>query len=192
MRGRWVQIVNQNAVAILDATSGVGTVHSCTTPSPGLPALDGNYPYGIPGATMFGVTRPNDTATDGPYAALVNTGSPTRYEVKRTFQATMYLMWDPTLPSGCAAAHNTGSTVQSPGSVASNCSSIPVPIASTLWYHNGDAINTLAYAGGGVNWVAPCAPGSANACVVVQPGSDPRTSFPTWSKSTNGGVTCTP
>jgi hypothetical protein len=169
---QWAQIVTNDQVKRL-TSSGVQT---CVSPD-GYPGLDGNFPYGTPGASLFSVNRPNDTATDNPGVPF-NAGWG---ELRRLFSAKMYLMWDPTLPSGCTAATPTSE---------SNCKSIPVPLASIVWSYPGDAINTLQNQQNGTTWVTPCGPGQAGQCVTVAPGTDPRQSFPQWTQVLNISYNC--
>jgi hypothetical protein len=170
---QWVQIVNTDQIK-LRAPSGMLT---CLSPT-GYPALDNHYPYGTPGGSLFSVNRPNDTASDNPAISL----NPTWGEAQRLFSATMYLMWDATLPSGCTAA-----TSSSP----STCTSVPVPLASVAWQFPGVAINTLVSQANGTTWLVPCGPGQAGQCAVVLPGADPRQSFPQWTKVfINGTYSC--
>jgi hypothetical protein len=85
-------------------------------------------------------------------------------EVADSFNATMYLMWDPTLPGQgqaqpCSAASNLWSTeADNWDPTPSTCTgSIPVPIAFTNWGYRGDAINTLQYQmNNGTTWMLNC------------------------------------
>jgi len=66
------------------------------------------------------------------------------------FSATMHLMWDPALPSGCTpASTDPHSLVSTP----STCTSIPVPLSSVTWHWSGGAINTLANQPNGTTWL---------------------------------------
>ncbi|MCC7157777.1 MAG: hypothetical protein IT161_24565 [Bryobacterales bacterium] len=171
----WVQIVNSDQIRLRNQDG----VLTCLSPA-GFPALDNHYPYGTPGGSLFSVNRPNDTATDNPAINLTSTWG----EAQRLFSATMYLMWDPTLPAGCTAATATN---------ASTCTSIPVPLASVAWQFPGNAINTLQTQPppNGTTWLVPCGPGQAGQCAAVAPGTDPRQSFPQWNKTfINGQYAC--
>jgi hypothetical protein len=175
----WVQVVTRDGLQI--RTSG-GTL-TCSPKVPVVfPALDNHFPYGTKGGNLFSVSQPNqnDTATDNPYISL----SPAWGETQRLFAATMYLMWDPTLPSGCVAASASG---------PSTSSSIPIPIASVAWQSGADGINTLQtqLPPNGTQWSVPCGPGTAGSCAVAQPGTDPSQSFPRWTNPyVNGSYNC--
>jgi hypothetical protein len=176
----WAQLITTDQA---QRRTGNGTTTDVCIESNGsggtltLPVLDNHFPYG----DTVTVTRPNDTAWDAPTFALLST----YVEVQRLFAATMYLMWDPTLPSGCAAASSAG---------PSTCTSIPIPVGSVAWNFPGNGINTLApYATGNLTtWVVPCGPGAAGACVTVTPGTSPTASFPQWSSTftNSNGLTC--
>jgi hypothetical protein len=170
---QWIQIINNDQMKVRTAT---GT-QTCLSPN-GYPALDNHYPYGTPGGSLFSVNRPNDTVTDNPGINLNAVWG----ESQRLFSATMYLMWDPSLPSGCTPATAIS---------ASNCTSIPVPLASVAWQFPGNGINTLQNQINGTTWVVPCGPGQASQCAAVAPGTDPQQSFPKWTKVfTNGNYNC--
>lgn len=189
----WVQLLKRDRLKYLQNINGIATTMNCLgNPAPPPDMLDTLYPYGLPGGNQFSINRPNDTVTDNPSVSFNTSWG----EVARAFQATMYQMWDPTLPTGCVAAHNVGATVATAGTVPSNCTSIPVPLASMSWQFGGDAINTLQVQPppNGTTWTVsvPCGPGTANACVLVTPGTDPRSSFPTWTGGPAGTtLTCT-
>ncbi len=181
----WVQIVTGDAVQDRKVLNGNTITGSCIPPN-SLPLLDSLYPYGLPNGNQFSISRPNDTVTDGPAVPLLSTWA----EAAREFSATMYLMWDPTLPSGCAAAHNVGNTVPTANSTASSCTSIPIPMASIAWQFAADGINTLQPRANNTTWTVPCGPGTAGACASVVPGSDPEQSFPTWTGVYSGTLSC--
>ena len=70
-------------------------------------------------------------------------GLNTSVKAAEVFEATVYLMWDPALPSDpgspCVPAHTAGS-----GDVPSKgCSSIPVPLGYVSWNWNAYAVNTM-------------------------------------------------
>ena len=57
-------------------------------------------------------------------------GLPDNYgEGWETFTATMYLMWDPALPSGCTPAKTVQNSDGTFMSTASTCTSIPIPLS---------------------------------------------------------------
>ena len=90
-----------------------------------------------------------------------------------------YLMWDPTLPSGCTAATPTRS---------STCTSIPVPLGYVSWNWTGGAINTLWTQTGdnGTTWKRNCGAGSAASFRSALP-SDPFSGYPTWTHTVLNG-----
>jgi hypothetical protein len=186
----WVQLLNRDRVKLLKNVNGASTVQNCMpSPDPPPAVLDTLYPYGLFNANQFSINSANDTVTDSPSVSF----DATWFEVAQWFWGTMYLMWDPTLPSGCVAAHNTGTSVKNAVSVASTCaSSIPVPIASMQWQFGADAINTqqTQAAPNGTTWTVPCGPGSPGTCSLVAPGADPTASFPKWSARYSGSMTC--
>jgi hypothetical protein len=131
----------------------------------------GWYPYA---RTTY---NPNQ-ALDYPGAGLyfINTADPIAESAVK-FGATMYLMWDPALPSGCAPADKAGANPAS----ASNCvESIPVPLGKIDWGFSSSAINTLG----------PALPGVSNQTGWIMEncgGPSPRTyskwtDHPTWQK----------
>jgi transposase len=109
------------------------------------------------------------------------------------FAATMYLMWDPTLPSGCTAAYTVevGSTFTEH---ASTCNSIPVPVQIVQWGFGDDAVKTLDPSEGqGVHsWSFLCGYGLVSACgpsrqpIVTPPPGNP---YPVWTTAINAGDT---
>jgi hypothetical protein len=131
--------------------------------------LDGNYPY--PNINGFAT---NDSPGETLLAGIGEAGI--------SFDATMYAMWDPALPAGCApASTNTKTYVSTP----SNCTSIPVPLGSVEWTWSPCVINEKApLAGGGLptpSWVVKCGPGG-----LYQPLAN---GYPVWNschKSDNG------
>jgi hypothetical protein len=175
----WAQLITGDTTTLQTGSAASNGVQTCTPPG-AFPQLDLAFPYGIPNGSLFSVNRPNDTATDNPTLKLNAAWG----EARRLFSATMYLMWDPTLPSGCTAA--------SPSST-STCASIPIPIASVAWQSAGDGINTLQTQNNRTNWIVPCGPGSASPCATVTPSMGPHQSFPEWSTTfTGGSITCVP
>lgn len=141
-----------------------------------------NGPYSLPPSPQTGLdnaypyTNVSRTTTyDSPATNL-----PSIYgEGWETFTATMYLMWDPGLPSGCSPAK----TVQNPdgsfSSTASTCASIPIPLSSVTWHWSGCAINTLANQNNGTTWVRS----TANGCPVETLGNAQSAGFPVWTST---------
>jgi hypothetical protein len=68
-----------------------------------------------------------NAAGDTPYTVL----TPLFSEVERTFMARMFLMWDPTIPNGCA-----------PGST---CTSIPIPLGHLPWQFSAVAVQNVTW-----------------------------------------------
>ena len=129
---QWVQILN----GIQDQDIGGGGQVIINAP-PG--QLDGTYPY---------ANETTTTTSDSPNVQL-----PQSYGmVERGFTATMYLMWDPALPTGCVPAQTNAAY----NSTASTCTSIPIPLGSVQWKWSGCAINTLVDPGTGVTWIRNC------------------------------------
>src|ERR1043166_1502218 len=157
----WVQIIKSTTLTtIFDPSFGF-------TPPPNLGlGLDGGYPYP---PRFVSLTGPN-AATDAPGRSLSSSmglGSD-------TFDATMYVMWDPAIPGPgqTSCTPPTVDTTTTPYTFkASNCASIPVPLSSIEWKWSGCSINQGA--GSTPNWVVQC--GAARAETPVS--SD----FPQWS-----------
>jgi hypothetical protein len=151
----WVQIINGDKREVVDED---GSFDCPAQPESG---LDNTYPY----------ASGTHNATDKPYVPL----SP-EAELQRSFQATMYLMWDPALPSGCTPAT---------ANQQSQCSSIPVPLGSVGWSFSGCAINTLATQGNGTTWSLQCG--------LAAPSTAQSSGYPEWTNalSNNGNITCT-
>jgi hypothetical protein len=138
------------------------------------PALDGSFPYAVTPPS-----RPNDNPyyalqAQQPSGALVGES-----QISESF--TMYLMFDPALPSGCTpwgVNQISGATIQS------TCTSNPVPLGTITWSWGCDAINTLMQqAATGTNWVVACArPAQAGNATFIA-----GNSFPLWTHSTPVG-----
>jgi hypothetical protein len=100
--------------------------------------LDTLYPY------------PNEVmgrTSDSPGMALDDLGV-TEGEASESFQATMYLMWDPSIPPAgqpsCQTAKSSFDNVTKAITFTpSTCSSVPVPVQSLQWGFSGTAIKTL-------------------------------------------------
>lgn len=130
--------------------------------------LDSWYPY--PKTT----TKPNQ-ALDFPNVELALSNGDPVGEAATIFGATMYIMWDPALPSGCAPADKVGGNPATP----STCTeSIPVPLGKISWSFSGNTINMLG----------PQLPGSSNGTGWIMQacgGPNPTpysqsTAHPTW------------
>jgi hypothetical protein len=161
----WVQILNSTTYSQL-FQNGVGY----NPPSNIGLGLDGEYPY------LGGEYSPNTTTSDAPgrtdlYSFLGEAGE--------SFDATMYVLWDPAIPpsgqSTCTAAWiDTTTTPYTPH--PSTCSSIPVPLASVEWTWSACAINSLTAGPNGSPaplWAVNCGQGGY---------SDPKPSgYPTWT-----------
>src|SRR5581483_8116562 len=94
---QWVQLINTDQILQVVGTGTQTRRPNTRTPSgqdpEGTPELDNFYPYPI---------LANLNTRDSPAVGLVSEG-----EKQRTFSATMYLMWDPTLNldgTACTAA----------------------------------------------------------------------------------------
>jgi hypothetical protein len=152
----WVQILNN--------VDNRGLVYAGGQPIPqsNFPSgLDRSYPY-------FNIATNSTRDTPGSGTLLSGWGERTR-----DFDATMYLMWDPgTGPANChtASTSNDGSFTQ----IASNCTSIPIPLGSVRWAWSGCAINTLQQSSG-TTWVRSCGKNH-----LFEPQA---AGFPTWSRS---------
>jgi|GEM_PF-3040341 len=110
----WVQLINSNQEKTIDSSGS----WDCPADPKSQSGLDTTYPY------SSGVSYMNDSPPS----------SMTGYaEYQRSFSATMYLMWDPQLPS-----------------------SIPVPLESVSWGFSGCAINTLLPQNNGTTWTLQC------------------------------------
>jgi hypothetical protein len=159
----WVQIIQSTTYSqIIDPNSGV-------IPPPNQPlGLDGGYPYP---PRFFSLTGPN-TAEDSPGIVLDNGVG----ETGETFDAIMYVMWDPAIPPAnlqtCTTAH-VDQTFTPYHFIPSTCASIPVPLASIEWKWSGCAINNGA--GANPNWSVQCGAAKALTPVAAFPG------FPEWS-----------
>jgi hypothetical protein len=146
-------------------------------------ALDNLYPYAtVPGS--------GTTTNDSPSGPTLGTRTPEESENARVFNATMYLMWNPALPSGCTppttwALHNLAGTtyVTTPGQ---GCTSIPIPLGAVSWSTCADAINTLNSAVGPSQWTLGCeVPQSAS----NGPAFNANSGFPQWQQTSQTSIT---
>jgi hypothetical protein len=145
----WVQILNSVTFSqIAPANTGY------FPPAPAGTGLDGIYPY---------PSLSNISTSDTPARSDLLTGLG---EAAEAFSATMYLLWDPTLPAGCTPA-TTDTSQQVYTSSPSTCTSIPIPLASVPWKWSACTINQLAPppTGGSApspSWIKQCGPGLAD------------------------------
>jgi hypothetical protein len=159
---QWVQLVEGDQTNLVNSLGA----RSCpVTPEAG---LDTSYPYAAVTAT---------TTYDSPSVNLVSFYG----EMQRSFTATMYLMWDPALPTGCSPASTTAKLVSAP----SNCGSIPVPLSSVQWHFSGCSINTLANQANKTTWFLNC--GINNVGQFPSSGTGLQ-GFPTWGTTVTAGL----
>jgi len=157
----WVQIVNGDQTKELDSNG------NWTCPAQPESGLDKTYPYS---------TGPS--ANDSPPAPL----SP-EAELQRSFNATMYLLWDPAIPPAdqqtCSPAQ-----LEAGSGVATTCASIPIPLGWVSWGFSGCAINTLAQQmNNGTTWTLNCG--------IAAPSTPQQTGYPSWNNPLNNPtVTC--
>ena len=151
----WIQIIGGVQNKYLNSN---GPYSSPSSPESG---IDNSYPYANASSTST-----NDTPS---------AGLPSMYgEGWESFTATMFLMWDPALPSGCTPASTDPRTLQS---TASTCASIPIPLSSVTWHWSGCAINTLANQANGTTWSLS----TTNGCPVQTLGTSQSAGFPEWT-----------
>lgn len=155
----WVQVIQHvnysfitpiNSTWIPPANEGVG--------------LDGVYPY--PAASA-------NTTNDSPGVTLLGGLG----EAAESFDAVMYVLWDPAIPpvgnANCSPATTTfDNQLRIYHSTPSSCASIPVPLGKIEWSWSACTINQLT-ASGGPSWVKQCGPGKISAAV--------STEYPQWS-----------
>jgi hypothetical protein len=149
----WVQLIAQDQTRVI---SSAGDRFANTA----LPGLDGTYPYFA--WNSYGTY-------DTPASQL-----PSIYgELWRAFDATMYLMWDPALPSGCkpATTSSDGNYIQT----HSTCTSTPIPLSSVRWRYQGCAVNTLTPNSG--PWVKQCGTDQVYAPIA--------SGYPSWGSTVN-------
>jgi hypothetical protein len=164
---QWVQVWNSS-------TQRYGTLPVVTPNTTYGPGLDNWYPYKTdPG-------QPN-TTNDSPGMNLAAFDSHDAQipmgEGAESFVATMYLMWDPALPSGCL----TASTNPEGQSTPSHCTSIPIPVGNVSWGFGGDAINSLTnQPSTSTTWILN---GGCSAPNPAQPQPVTSTTFPQWNNA---------
>jgi hypothetical protein len=153
----WVQVINSIQTQYITAAAILVTPPA----SPGS-GLDTSYPY----------ANQSPTATnDSPGAAL----PPGYGEGWEAFEATMYLMWDPGLPSGCIPASTNPQTLVSTQSTCAN--SIPVPLSSVTWFWSGCAVNALSNQTNGTQWLR----GVVNGCPLQTLSNPQAAGYPGWT-----------
>jgi hypothetical protein len=173
-----VQVVNSETIYERTDQGNFSCVpKALSSPTP----VDVNYPYPSAQSTV--------SAADSPASGLnysAQGSGYTLYELRRDFNVTMYVLFDPGLPniaSGdvelCypAIAFNT-STARAP----SGChGSIPVPIGSISWSYTANGINTLnpqTPQGNGTAWVV--APNCGIQGRIQGTGFVAGTAYPQW------------
>jgi hypothetical protein len=149
---QWVQLITNDVITLAPAT-GEATLTCVPTSKPTATTgtgLDTQYPYQRSASTQ-------DSPSTGLSASYV--------EETRSFSATMYVMWDPALPSGCT--------------LGSNCASIPVPIGYVTWGWSGDALYN------GSTW-------NLQSSSITTPTYSQSGSYPTWTSFVpySLGLTC--
>jgi len=182
----WIQILNS-----VDY-SQIPTLNSnYSPPSNALNQLDGSYPYpsnaDVAASQNPPSTSPSNYSADAP--ARLDLGG-ILGEAAVSFDATMYVLWDPAIPpqgqTSCTPATVNTNTGNNPYIVTpSNCSSIPVPLGAIDWTWSACAINALAPAGSGAHtnsWFVQCGAGTQS--------TYENSVYPTWNscfKSKYGG-----
>jgi hypothetical protein len=165
----WVQVLTDKNQSF----SNTGK-QKCLSAGYSTPALDNLYPY-PPHTANSTVDSPQSHGIDG------------EAEDARVFNATMYLMWNPALPTGCTPPSTTAlgnnAYQTSPGN---GCTSIPIPLGSINWSACADAINTLNPSVSASEWTLGCAvPQSAN----NGPAFNTNSGFPTWQETALTAIT---
>lgn len=170
---QWLQVINTDQYQQL-LSAGIQACIPITRQSDpeGNPELDNFYPYPMGSTGNTG---------DSPAIGLYQEG-----EKQRSFNATMSLMWDPTLNldgSVCTAASTNSSYQQTP----STCTgSIPIPLASVTWKWSGCGVNTLNPQIGVSGWSIQAGCNIDSVGTIVS-----SSSFPEWTaislNETDGG-----
>jgi hypothetical protein len=166
----WVQVLT-------DKNQSVGSTGRVQCLSAGYPdsALDNFYPYPPYMYPYRTEDSPQSHGIDG------------EGEDARVFKATMYLMWNAALPSGCTLPSTTAlgnnAYQTSPGQ---GCTSIPVPLGSAVWSACADAIDTLNPAVSASQWTLACAnPQTSNS----GPAFTTDSGFPAWQTTSLTNIT---
>jgi hypothetical protein len=165
----WVQLLTDKGQSL----SNTGK-QQCLSAGYPAQALDNLYPY-PPSAANKTVDSPQSHGIDG------------EAEDARVFKATMNLMWNAALPSGCTPPSTTAlgnnAYQTSPGQ---GCTSIPIPLGSIAWSACADAINTLNPAVSASGWTLGCAiPQAPN----NGPAFSTNSGFPTWQTTSLAAIT---
>jgi hypothetical protein len=168
-----VQVVNSETIKERTDKGVFACVpKALSSPTP----IDRNYPY----PSNQGSMTTSDSPASGLNYSAMGAGY-NLYELRRDFSVTMYLMFDPGIPSPsdsalCYPAYAASLTVWA----ASQChGSIPVPLGSISWSYTANGINTLnpnVSQGNGTSWVV------APACTISarQNGFVLGTAYPQW------------
>lgn len=157
----WIHLLRTYNQHYLDGTGG----YACGLKQS--PALDVVLPYNS--YQTGGI--PHDTSEDSPSVNLdLLPNGVVGGEVSAWFQATMYLMWEPTAAPAC-----TGSAC-----------TIQVPLSKVDWSWTGDAVNTLqAQPDNGTTWkLTGCETSSRN------PSGSITTAHPEWGIRFAGELEC--
>jgi hypothetical protein len=150
----WVQIIQYTTFSFL-----IPTTSTWTPPSNNGVGLDGVYPYPV---------ASSNSTNDSPGVTLLGGLG----EGAESFNAVMYVFWDPAIPFSGQTSCTPATTIFNPQlgiyqSTQSSCSSIPVPLGSVQWAWSACAINALApTAGGGAvspSWSVQCGPAESSA-----------------------------
>jgi hypothetical protein len=184
----WVQLI-KTVESTKITTGGQQTCAPFTfVAAPRVPELDTTYPYQTDGDTSNPGVDYSITTNDIPGICM----SDELGEITENFSATMYLMWDPTIPAPCH-----GSQIGQYVSNAPTCTSIPVPLASVDWRATADAINTLKLQENRTLWTLQCSgPRSDGHCLasavhVSVLASDPQNvnlTYPVWEQKVSSYV----
>jgi hypothetical protein len=164
----WIQLATANTLSVFDS-NGLEQLTAFSS-NANEAELDTTYPY-VNTTSTFLSQIPQSIATDSPAAYLPScTGG-----VKQTLSATMYLLWNPTLPLGCT-----------PGVIGVDCTSIPVPLGSVSWSYCGAAVNTLDPSQGTQGWIQGCTPLDVRVPTFQpsNPANDVNYSYPVWKVTT--------
>jgi hypothetical protein len=156
----WVQILNSVIYSqIYSASQAAAAATPYVPPTNVGLGLDGQYPY------LDKLNQANPTTSDAPGRLdLYNYSG----EVGESFDATMYVLWDPAIPpsgqTSCTTAWVDTTTTPYYTPHSSTCASIPVPLASVEWTWRACAINQLAPPPAGAvqplpNWFVQCGQG---------------------------------
>jgi hypothetical protein len=153
----WVQILQKVNYSFL-----VPTTSAWVPPANLGVGLDGFYPY--PAASQ-------NSTNDAPSVTLLGGLG----EAAESFDAIMYVLWDPAIPPAGLQSCTPATTSLNYVSTQSTCASIPVPLGSVEWKWSACTINQLAAPAGVVTpfWIKQCGPGF----------SYPATTsgYPTWN-----------